>query len=425
MKPARLLLVVSLVANVVLLVAWVRHDRAPPASASVTAGQNAARSATAAAAQAEQQRAALLTALAAGDTAALKTAGVSDEVIRHLAAARAFARMVALQRDENSTAVIGEFWRKRFNPAGASSTAKQAERHAAERELDRALREAFGDRWMGGGGDGPYAFLPLEKQEKIRRIERDYEEMENEISQANRGLELPADRRRRELLGAEKDRDLATVLTPTERAQIERRSSPPAQAVIHGYGDILASEEEFDRLEALQRQFHEHFNKPSPGGRARSPEEQRGRAEAEAHLNDEIRAVLGEDRWAARDPAARNDETEAVRGLTARLGLGATAADGVFAMRDNYATQSVAIQQNSTLSAAERRTQLTQLAGRARDELVSRLGADGADSYVNSSGWVQALQRGNAFTTDPRQLPPGSPRPAPSTIWFALPAPKG
>jgi hypothetical protein len=93
-------------------------------------------------------------------------------------------------------------------------------------------------------------------------------------------------------------------------------------------------------------------------------------------------------------------------------------------LRDTLAAQSVAIQQNPSLSDADRRTQLTDLATRAKDELRTTLGADGSEAYLRQSAWIRFLQNGSAFTTDARQLPPGSPRPQGGSTAFPIPNPR-
>lgn len=90
-------------------------------------------------------------------------------------------------------------------------------------------------------------------------------------------------------------------------------------------------------------------------------------------------------------------------------------------MRDLYAAQSYAIWQNSAFTPADRKVQLTELAARATAELRGKLGQDATDAYLRQASWMHALQGGNAFTTDPRQLPPGSARPSAGSTWYPLP----
>ena len=235
----------------------------------------------------------ILAALAAGDSAALAAAGVSPEVIRHLAAARAFARVVSLYREQPKSPPSGEYWRK-SRSTSANAPAQKAEAKVAERELELALRDAFGSDWgsalNSNAGDGPYGFLPTATQERIRRIERDYEEMENEISARNGGVELAADREKLKLLAAEKDRDLAAEITPAQREQMKIRTSQAGHFILQNFGDIVASEDEFMKLYALRKEFEERFSSREYQSRPRTTEDFRLRAEAEGRFADVLRA---------------------------------------------------------------------------------------------------------------------------------------
>lgn len=412
----------SLLANAALLALW----RLQPPRLAPAAGP-AATPAPAARAPGTPQADALISALARGDSAALTAAGVPVEVIRHLAAARAFGRLATLSRAMDGPPDRGdsaEFWRP-VSPGGRPPPTREqrAERYQAEREFQEAIRAAFGDAIDWDSRARANRFLPAGKQDLLRRIERDYDEMIREINDASGGVQLPADREKLKLLQAEKERDIAAALSPAEREQIEFRSSRSAQAIIGRYGDAITNEAEYRRLYALQKAFDDQYNNESYHSRPRTPEEARIRAEAERQLNDNLRAALGEDRWAQSSRAA-DGEFRLLGDLTTRLSLPPNTPDSVYAVRDTYAAQSAAIQQNSALSAEDRRKQLANLATRARADLGATLGADGAEAYAARASWLRLLQNGTAFTTDPRTLPPGSPRPGTGNSVYPLPTPR-
>jgi hypothetical protein len=417
------LFALSLVANATLLGLWLlRPHPAAPAPGRAAAAPPAAPRATGTA-KAES----ILTALSSGDSAALAAAGVAPEVIRQLAAARAFGRLAKIAREidgppDRETA--GEFWRSGRTGVRPPPTREQrAERYQAEREFNDAIRAAFGDAIDFDSRARSRTFLSAEKQDLIRRIERDYEEMMREINESNNGVQLPADREKLKLLEAEKERDLAAALSPAERTQIELRTSRSAQAIIGRYGDAIANEAEYQRLYAIQKNFDDQYNSDAANSRPRTPDEIRQRAEAERKLNDDLRAALGEERWAQTSRAA-DGEYRMLGDLANRLNLAPHTPDSVYAVRDTYAAQSVALQQNPVLSAEERRKQFASLAARARADLNASLGPDGAEAYANRAAWLRLLQNGTAFTTDPRALPPGSPRPNVGSTVYPLPPPR-
>lgn len=424
MKSSVLLLAASLATNAALL-AWWWLRPAPPALRPVR--NSPALPAPPPPAVGEAKTDPLLAALATGDAAALKAAGVPAEVIRQLAAARAFGRLAALSRaiDRPPERPAGaDFWRLgQPSPRPPPTREQRAERSQAEREFQEAMRAAFGDDFNFDPRARAHSFLPPEKQEMLRRIERDYDEMMREINDHAGGLQLAADREKLKLLRAEKERDIAAVLTPAELEQIELRTSRSAQQVIGRYGDVIASEAEYRRLYALQKTFDDQYGHETYFSSPHSPEEKRLRTEAERRLNDDLRATLGEERW-ARQSRASDDEYRVLGDLTARLNLPPGTPEQVYAVRDAYAAQSAAIQQHPALNADERHKQLALLATQARTELNARLGPDGAEAYAARSKWLRMLQGGTAFTTDPRALPPGSPRPGGGATVHPLPAPR-
>jgi hypothetical protein len=132
----------------------------------------------------------------------------------------------------------------------------------------------------------------------------------------------------------------------------------------------------------------------------------RTRSEAERVLREQIRAAIGEENYAAFQRA--NDQSyKALTSLVKRLDLPATTIDTVYASRDGYAAQSQQIAENTALSSAERRSQLQSLATKARTELESTLGKEGAEAYAQRADWLRLLTNGTGFSTDPKMAPPG------------------
>lgn len=414
-KAFTVLLAVSLVANAALATLLLRR---PPAAAPRAAPSVRSPGQSSTPSGAEAQRAeALLAALAGSDTAAMIAAGVPADVARHLAAARAFARLAAISRAMDGASDTTEYWRRSHRTRPQPTRDQRTERLAAEREFAHAMREAFGDGWNDDSRSHRYSFLSRERQAQLIQIERDYEEMQQAVGIDSADVQLASDRERQKLLQQELQRDLDAALTPAERAEVQRRTSHSARQIIDQFGDILTSEEEYARLYALRNEFDDRFNAP---GSSRTPEAQRQRAEAERKLNDDLRAAVGEERWGAVSPS-HDREYHALATVTTRLGLPSSTPDLIYAVRETYAAQSLALHQDTALTEAARRAQLAALATRAKDELRTKLGQDGAEAYVPHAGWVQAMHNGTAFVTQARLLPPGTARPTGTTSFYLLP----
>lgn len=342
---------------------------------------------------------ALRAALAAGDTAALQAAGLDPALAREISLGRAFAKIAERARVARAQpGADAAWWHSRGNAAGSREL-----QLVARRELAGALTAAFGDDLgLGSGENSLLAFLSPEKREALRRITQDYDEMMAKFSAG--GLQLASDKEKLRLLRAERDRDIAALLTPDERFAYEMRTSTSGNTVRYRYGDAIESEAEFKKIFALQKAFDDKFPREALTGRI-APETIRARSEAERQLDADLRAAVGEERYAALRRAADPD-FRTVDALVARLNLPPATTNQVLAARDTFAAESQRINHDTSVPIPDRRTQIQQLAARAKSDLTRVLGGEAADAYAQSSSWMNMLQNGTAYSTTP---PPGMP----------------
>lgn len=349
-----------------------------------------------------------LAALNSGDAAQLRAAGFPEETVRWLSVGRAFASLQARMKIlRPSTETNEKYWKT--SPFGFQNRTKEqrTEMAKAQREFSETLRSAFGEEASPWSTDSRLAFLPAGKREQLRQIDQDYSEMQSEIYMDMNGIQLASDREKLKLLQQEKERDLAAALTPEELEQYNLRVSQTAMNLRGRYGDAIQSEEDYRKVYALQKAFDDKYATPDyRAGGPPSAELMRARSEAERVLREQIRAAIGEENYAAFQRA--NDQSyKALTSLVKRLDLPATTIDTVYASRAGYAAQSQQIAENTALSSAERRSQLQALATKARTELESTLGKEGADAYGQRADWLRLLTNGTGFSTDPKMAPPG------------------
>ena len=398
MKPISLLLSASLIANVAFIAVIATRPATPPTpkATSSTSSTNGDSDAT-------RRADALRAALASGDAAALAAAGVSPEIARELMIGRTFARMAEKVRANRTKATADEkWWRSR---PGFTSAGSREQQLIARRELSDALIAAFGDDLgLGGADQSQLAFLPAAKRDALRRINQDYDEMMAKFSAG--GVQLASDREKLRLLRVERERDIAALLTPEERTTYEMRTSMSGNIVRGRYGDAIESEAEFQKIYALQKAFDERYSREALSGRI-SPEVLRARSEAERQLDGEIRAAVGDERYAALRRAADPD-VRTIDALASRLSLPPATTDTVLGSRDSYSAASQRIANDASLPLPDRRTQIQALAAQAKSELTRTLGSEGAEAYTQRSPWINMLQNGMAYSTSPPEGAPGS-----------------
>lgn len=396
-KLLPLLLVLSLAANAALLVL-----RPCPASSTKTPFTTKPTAANSTPAPNPKLPSDLTAALASGNEAALKAAGFSDDDARAIYLGRSFARLLTQMRElrGQSPGDQGKYWRGNRSRYELMSAEQRAGMAKLEREFREVMRKTFGDDdELGIFGSNRFRFLSPAKREEMRRIERDYEEMTAEVHRQQEGISLPSDRAKMELLQKEKERDILAALTPEERELNDLYNSPVANNVRSRYGDLIQTEQDFKKIYALQKAFDEQFPQRRESGQR--PSVPAGYTEAQRKLNDDIRAIIGDDAIAA----YRRDNDQDIRALNAlqtRLNLPAGTVEQVSALRDTYATQSQAINANTSLTPAQRREQLTALANQAKAEAAAKLGQEGAEAYASRSAWIGMLSRGQGFSTNPK-----------------------
>ncbi len=412
MKPFTLLLSASLLANLTLVAVLATRpaasDSSPTSDAMRPLGANPTT-------KIAQNSSALQAALASGDVNALIAAGVSPETARELALARKLAQLAAKARAQATTSGDGKWWRTRAHVLSAA----REQSLAARRELSEALLAAFGDDFgLGGSDPSQLAFLSPAKREALRRITQDYDEMMGKFSAS--GVQLASDRERLRLLRAERERDIAALLSPDEKLAYDLRTSPASATIRNRYGDAIESEAEFQKIFALQKSFDDKFPREALTGRI-SPDVLRARSEAERQLDANLRATLGDDRYNALRRAADADLRN-VESLATRLNLPATTTNDVATTRDAYAAESQRINNDTSVPFPQRRTQIQELATRAKTDLVRTLGSEAAEAYGQTSPWVNHLQNGTAYSTTPQANSPIGLGLSSQSVYPVLPA---
>lgn len=306
-----------------------------------------------------------------------------------------------------------EWWRdpsmEEYHPAGTAAKRRQEDSLALSKQFNTELSELLGDDIVRLDLEDPdngwlarrFSGLPKEKAEALLRIERDYQELEQEIHARSGNFPLPGDQEKLRLLKEEQARDTAALLTPEERAEWELRSSPTADRARSHATRYRATEEEYRRIYALQKIFDDTFDFDPFSSRPQEEQDWKARQEAERALESEIRAIVGEDRH-AESLRRQSSDYNLAQAAAARLGLPEDTAERVYALREPAAEASRRIATDSRLSAEERKAALARLATDTRATLESTLGKEGAAAYVERGGmgWLRSLEEGTPIRFD-------------------------
>jgi len=421
MKALPLLLAASLVANAALLSVPFRRSsdesRQHP-------GPSASGSASSAKSTAAVSKAALtlppeiVAAINADNVETLRdflrAAGFSDDIVRAVVQMRLWKSYEARFKALNPPPDPNQLWwkddRNRQNRWGGMTKAQREESRRLQREVRDEAERLLGpdtneNRWQ----DQRLSFLSADKRKALQQVQQDYQELIGEVQQDTQGFRLPSDAAKLRYLQEEQKRDIEALMTPEERQAYELRMSPSAQQLRWKMTQYDASEQEYLTIFPLQKAFDEKYNKQNndmfgyadPGERDQNYWKERQKAEKE--LQDQIKGVIGEQRYVESIRRQENDYQQ-LEAATRRLDLPADTPARLFSLRDSAASSVRQIADNPSLSYDQKKAALTALASQTRDQVRASLGAEGAEAYFKNNGmdWLKELEKGNtiAFRKD-------------------------
>ncbi|MDF3056159.1 MAG: hypothetical protein K0R17_374 [Rariglobus sp.] len=338
----------------------------------------------------------------------LRDAGLSDDMVRALVQMQIWkkyeTRFKALQPQPDPNKPWWKNDRDQQNGYFGSMTKAQREE---SRRLQREVRDeterllgpdATQQRWQ----DPRLSFLPAEKVKALQQVQQDYQELISEVNQDSQGFRLASDAEKIRFLQEEQKRDIEALMTPEERQAYELRMSNTAQQLRNKMTQFDASEQEYLAIFPLQKAFDEKYNQASDGYSPQPERDQnywKERREAEQRLQEQIKSVIGEQRYADSIRLQDNDYRQ-LEAATQRLQLPADTPTRLYSLRDTAAAAVQQIADNPNLATDQKKAALTALAASTRDQVRASLGNEGADAYFNNNGmrWIKELEKGNTIT---------------------------
>lgn len=338
----------------------------------------------------------------------LRSAGVSDDIIRALVRMQVWkkyeTRLAALQPAPDPGA---PWWQENQQnpPNGGMTKARRDELRALQREIRDET-----DRLVGADAsraqDPRLGFLPAEKRQALQQIQRDYQDLIGEVQQDAQGFRLASDAEKIRFLQEEQKRDIDALMTPDERQAYELRMSPTARQLRRKMARLDASEQEYLALFPLQKAFDEKYSLRNDGYSEPSPRDQtywKERREAERLLQEQTKAIVGEQRY-AQSLRLQDNDYQQLEAAARRLELAPDTPARVYALRDTAASAVQQITDNASLTTDQKKEALAAVAARTRDQVRASLGNEGADAYFKNNGmpWLKELEKGNtiAFRKD-------------------------
>jgi hypothetical protein len=321
----------------------------------------------------------------------LRALGFSEDEVRAALRARIEAPRLARQRELQRASAALPWWRVALPVLDPTQSSREL------RELRKAERAEL-VRMFGPGGDVPreeaerYAFRPGDKAARFAALERDYRELRREVPAgpgAPQSREEAAEREK--LIKAAYERDVAALLTPGERTDVERRTSITGYIIAERAKYFPGTEEEFARLFDLTKAHREASGMdalPTPGRGASG-------IDSFKKYTDDTIALLGPERYRQWDQAMHHDY-RALVALQRRFTVPPATIAALAALPRQVGEEGMVIARDQAQKEEVRVAAVHALAARTRETIRTLLGPDLGEAYSEAAnrGWLEQLDRG-------------------------------
>lgn len=423
MKPLRILIIVSIAANVALAGWWFKPRNAATKSESANAesASSVGKSGSRFGKKSSETGSAPNETTGSTETGAtgeittwldiqsadlkqfvrrLREAGCPDETVKDIIVAevnRIFAartRELWPERYEQA-----EFWKVENNRYNSERQKKNRESWRKERQMQKEksalLVELLGvdpekQQRIEDGYDEAFnwqerqvSFLPESKREAAQKILDEFQDKQQEMYAANASIHDAQSRAEQKQLEAEKMAALAGILTPAELRDFELRESQTASQLTHDLRGLSISREEYEAIFDTKKKYGDSIY--NYGDRS-SRDEQKQIEENKKAMNAELAAALGPDKFKEYERGTDYSYQQLTR-LAKRNDLPAETAGKVFDYKSTAEDAAKNLRGNKDMTNEQRQTALQQIRAETEETLKKTLGEKAYKSYLRNGGW--------------------------------------
>jgi hypothetical protein len=333
----------------------------------------------------------------------LRDIGCPEETVRDIIItdiAKLFARRRAALRTQ---AQPYKFWH--VGDALQSDYGTNAQLQRQLQELDREqrmlvkqllgvdYRTEMSRYWSDDNSDQRmYGFLPGEKQEQAKALQSKFDDMEQEVYARSKGMLLDGDQEQLRRIERQREAELAQLLSPAELEEYQLRNSSTANSMRAQLTGFDPNEEEFRKIFRLQKVFDDEFNTAFDATDDKQTDiKDRAQQAAQNALNQEMKKILGEKRFAEYERAQDADYRTLVQ-VGDRFELPREAVNRVYAMKQEAERQKLALEANANLTDEQRQRALEAIAKETQRSVAAVMGNNVFKSYFKTGGgWIRNL----------------------------------
>lgn len=326
----------------------------------------------------------------------LRSIGCPEETIRDIITAD-----VNKLYDAKRKALAGpkkkfEFWKPGLMMGAPADPERTEKERALNKEKRVLLTELLGsapedkpDLLAGVSSqlDAMFDFLPTEKRSKVMEVMQDMQAKMQKVMK--NGAPDPEDMRK---MMKESEASIAAVLTPEEMVDYNLRFSMTANVMRMQMAGFEPTEQEFLDLFKKRKAYDDEFGGLFGAGLNLKGEEKAKQDAAKKALDEDIKAQLGDTRYAeykrSEDPAY-----QAMYRVADREGLGKETAVKVYDLKKAAEEQAKKLQDDKALSADQRTAALRAVREETERTVKGVLGEKGFTSLERNNGawWLRSI----------------------------------
>ena len=342
----------------------------------------------------------------------LRSIGCPEETIRDLVKRDLDQHYDQLKANVlNKDPTRNDYW-KTGHPNTLSQPNKNTRSELAQLDRDKSavLKDLFGAEGLAGiNRSSPYAraqsklktgyamdFIPDETLAELNSMEQDFGS--KLLRKMASGASDDQDRNDIKMLREARENQIASLLTPEQKFEYDLRKSPTAANLRLQLDGFNPSEEEFRNIFQIQKEFEGDYGVVQ--GATISQSEVQERRSAEQNLKNDIKSVLGKDRF--QDYLQQTDyDYKSIDKISQRQGLADNVSAQVYQMKSEAEELARGVRLNANIPIEERQQQLQQIYNETSRSIESIMGQQGAASIQTQGGgrnWLNNLGRINPQT---------------------------
>ena len=325
----------------------------------------------------------------------LRAIGCPEETIRDIIVADVNKLFEQRKREVTGTTNRFEFWKTGTFFTDMFNEEKLNKHRELAKEKRDLLKELLGvdvaEKPDPMGGMNPYEtlldFLPAEKQNALMEHEQSFAaKMMKRMKDAQNNPDVM-----RELM-KEKDAELAKVLTPQEKEEYDLRMSQTAMMMRMQMSEFQPNEQEFRDIFKLRKEFENEFG--MMGMQSNKPEDRAKRETAQKDLDQNIKNMLGEDRF--REYKYDQDfSRSSLKDVVKEFNVPKDQAFKVFDIKAAAQEQAANIRKDTSLTREQREVALQAIQQETRNAVNQVIGPAAGDKYFDTGSWMKGLGRLN------------------------------